>query len=422
MQSNFRTTLASPDAMGTCAHCRRTAAVADLIAHQLFLPSEQKDLLRAACLLHHRNTGLLAPKGLERLLGDIFGEGVPAVVTEDDIPERVRGVLDAYDVPGRGTALESRLGSILRLADAFDQNMEAQPIDREGVDEIFDRLRDSAGAGLWSEESIEALVQATVPPPIGKPESWRVPVFPQAALRTLNLMRNPEAGINDVVQAASLDPAIAGLVMRLANSALFGARTQISTLSQAIIRLGFATAQKAVTSAALHPLFGPLRLQEVWRHSLEVADLSEQLAGHAGKIDPAEAYLAGLLHDVGRIALLSVPLYEAARLHGLENGGCSQVYAENLLLRTDHAELGAQIAAFWKLPEPMVSAMRHHHRPEVAESPLTYLLYIAEFLSGSEEDLPSIIRLETSLKGIGLTWDEVGNCRVSALGQWLAAA
>lgn len=422
-QSHVRTILASPAATGEWAHCRRTAAVADLIAHQLFLRSEEKDLLRTACLLHHQCTGLFAPKNLARLLADIFEEGVPAAVMEDRVPESVRGVLNAYHAPGTGTALESKLAGILSLAEAFDLSMEAQPIEREEVDEILERLDAGAEAGLWSQESIDALVQSTHPPEMGDPDSWRVPVFPQAALQTLNLMRNPSANVADVVEAASLDPAIAGVIMRLANSALFGSRTPASTIAKAIVRLGFATAQKVVTSAALRPLFGGSpRLLETWPHSLKVADLSEQLAGVSGKIDPAEAYLAGLLHDVGRIALLSMPVYDSARLQGLESGGCYQVYAENLLLRTDHAALGARIANSWRLPEPMVSAIRQHHRPESAESPLAHLLYLAEFLSGSEEDLPSVVRLEISMKGARLSWDDVGRCKVSPLGTWLAAA
>jgi putative nucleotidyltransferase with HDIG domain len=256
----------------------------------------------------------------------------------------------------------------------------------------------------------------------GPVESWRVPVFPQAALRALNLIRDPEVNLADVVEAASLDPAIAGLLMRLANSALFGSRTFINTLSKAIVRLGFATSQRVVTAAALGPMFSSPALQTAWKHSLAVADLSEQLAARGGTIDPAEAYLAGLLHDVGRIALLSLPLYDSARLQGLEQGGCPQLYAESLLLRTSHAALGAQIVAGWRLPDRMILAIRCHHRPEETETPLASLLYIAEYLSGAEEDLHSEVRLQSSLRITNLESCDIADCTISALGQWLVAA
>lgn len=422
MQPNLKTVTVGQAAAQFSFHCRRTAAVARLIAHHLFLPSEDKDLLRAACLLHHHNICQLAPKIMEGLVADISGEDASGLVVDNRVHLRICGVLNAYDVPGSGTALESSLAGILRLADAFDQHMEAQPIDGEEVCEILDRLRGGVDAGFWREESIDALVQSTSPPTVGPMEPWRAPVFPQAALRTLSLLRNSRAGLADVVGAASLDPAIAGRVMSLANSALFGSRTPIASLAKAIGRLGFSTAQKVITSAALYPVFSSPKLQEAWQHSQEMADLSEQLACRAGTIDPAEAFLAGLLHDVGRIALLSIPLYDSARLQGLVHGGCPRVYAENLILRTEHAALGAQIATGWRLPDTMVSAIRHHHRPEKAESPLANLLYVAEFLAGPEEDLPSMIRLESSLKAIGLAWNDVRDCTVSVLGSWLAAA
>ena len=234
----------------------------------------------------------------------------------------IRGVLNAYDCPGSGTALESRLGGILRLADAFDQSMEAQPFHGEDLDEILCRLRCGVKGGLWPEESLDALVRSTSGSQIGDPGSWRVPVLPKAALRVLNLMHDRSTTLTALAEAASMDPATAALVVRLANSTLFGAGTRISTLSQAIGRLGFATSQKIVIVAALQPIFGSPKLHEVWRHSLQVADLSEQMALRAGSIDPAQAYLVGLVHDVGRIVLPSMSLYDSARLSGLVLGGC----------------------------------------------------------------------------------------------------
>jgi len=408
----------SPAIAGAPAHSRRTAAVARLIAHHRFLPSAEKDLLYAACLHQHCGSALLKPESAARHLTDTFRGAMR--VLDDDVPIAVRGVLDAWDVPGSGTALESKLAGMLRLAAAFDQEMEAQLADREAVGEILERLRRREKGGL-SAEAIDALTEATRPASIGNPESWRVPVFPQAALRALKIMRNPEASLADLVDAVGLDPSIAGLTMQLANSALLGSRTKTSTLSQAIVRLGFITSKRVIMSAVMRPLFSSDRLQETWQHSIKVADLAEQLACLARTTEPAEAYLAGLVHDVGRMALFSIPPHDFSRLLGLVSDGCPSVYAESLLLRTDHAELGAQICASWRLPKDVISAIRQHHRPEKAESQLAHLLYLAEYLSGAEEDLPSVVRLEAALKGSGLTLVAVNKCTVSALGNWLLA-
>jgi hypothetical protein len=70
----------------------------------------------------------------------------------------------------------------------------------------------------------------------------------------------------------------------------------------------------------------------------------------------------------------------------------------------------------------MVSAIQLHHNPEKATSPLAHLLYLAEYLSGSEEDLPSIIRLGAALRGARLKLEDIRDCQVSPLGNWLAAA
>jgi hypothetical protein len=69
-----------------------------------------------------------------------------------------------------------------------------------------------------------------------------------------------------------------------------------------------------------------------------------------------------------------------------------------------------------------VRAIRQHHRPETATSPLAYLLYLAEHLAGAQEDLPSSLRLELALDGLGLAAADLDRCAPSQLGTWLAAA
>ena len=378
-------------------HCHRVGAIANLIAHHLFLPTEEKNLLQAASLLLHRHA-------------------------DSGAAADVRAVLVAFGKCGLGNPLHRLLGAILRLCDAFDREFQAQPFQHKDAPEILAELRRGVEQGMWPRKNLEALEECTRPQVMPEPSTWRVPVFPQAALQTLNTLRDPGASIPHVVDAARRDPATAGAIVQLANSALYADLEPVSNLQAAVARLGFDTARKVLASLAMRPLLFLPKLERLWPHSIEVADLAEQLAGRARGIDPGEAYLAGLLHDVGRIALLASSLYDSARMQGLEQSGCPAVYAEGLILRTDHAVVGGLIAAKWRLPGHLVRAIRQHHRPETATSPLAYLLYLAEHLAGAQEDLPSSLRLELALDGLGLAAADLDRCAPSQLGTWLAAA
>jgi putative nucleotidyltransferase with HDIG domain len=378
-------------------HCNRVGAIANLIAHHLFLTTEEKGLLHAASLLLHRHAT----------------SGAAA---------DVRAVLAAFGRPGLGNPLHRQLGAILRLCDAFDREFQAQPFHHKDAPEILAGLRRGVDQGMWPRKTLDALEECTKPQVMPEPSTWRVPVFPQAALQTLNTLRDPAASIPHVVDAARRDPATAGAIVQLANSALFADLEEVSALHVAVARLGFDIARKVVASLAMRPLLFLPKLEILWPHSIEVADLAEQLAGRARGVDSGEAYLAGLLHDVGRIALLASSLYDSARMQGLVQSGCPAVYAEGLILRTDHAVVGGLIAAKWRLPGHLVRAIRQHHRPETATSPLAYLLYLAEHLAGAQEDLPSSLRLEMALDGLGLTAADLDRCAPSQLGSWLAAA
>lgn len=402
-------------------HCRRVAGLSNLVSHHLFLPTEQKLLLNTVCMLHHSEEGL-PRRAATRLLRDLFHDALPPGGDDVRIPECARGVLSAWSRPGSGDPLERKLADVLRLCEAFDQEFEAQPLERQKSSEILAGLRSGVAEGLWSQQIIDAFEECTQPQPLPPPFLWRIPVFPEAALETLTAMRDQAASLNRVVECARRDPATAGAVMKLANSALFGARGGVSTLRLAIMRLGFETARKVVITLALRPVLALPKMEGLWSHSLEVADLAEQLASQSDGVDPGEAYLAGLLHDVGRIALRAAPLYDAARLHGLEESGCPAVYAEDLILRTDHAELGAQIAVMWGLPELLVCAIRQHHHPESADVRHAHILYLAEYLSCSNEDLPSRLRLELSMKNLGLSEDQLESCIRSDVSAWLASA
>jgi len=369
-------------------HCRRVASVAQIVAHQLFLSTEQKALLYGASLLHHSDTARFA------------------------LTDETRDVLECFNRPGSGTEEHRLLGEIVRLADAYDCEYEFKLLD----------LREGAAGGLWPSRLVDALEQISATAAVGEPKDWSLPSFAAAAARILALMSRETVSVHNLEEAARTDPAIAGKLVQLANSALFGLRTPVSTLGAAVIRLGFQTSRKVIAAALMRPLMASAREKSLWLHSMEVADLAEQIAERIEAVDGDEAYLSGLLHDAGALVISRLPLYDVARLHGLEHGGCPPVYAENLILRQDHAEIGAKLAEYWKLPAHMSEAIRYHHRPEKAGSPLARLLYVAEFLSCNDEDLPSERRLSNALEGLGLRIDDVVEMKSSSVIEWLAAA
>jgi HD-like signal output (HDOD) protein len=410
-----------PREPGLLMHCRRVAALGQALAHQLFLTTEEKSLLHAGSLLHHYDLDF-TESAMKQLLADLVYDRLARIQDTRRLDENVQRVLRAFAMPGAGSQTERRMAEIIRVADAFDCEYEATALDGRAVDELLSSLSDGAAGGLWPSELVRALQQIASPAPVGEPSHWRVPSFAAASARILSLMSSAEVSVRRLEEAAGSDPATAGRLMQLANSALFCFRTPVSTLGAAVTRLGFRNARKVVAASLALPLLGTRQGRHLWLHSLETADLAEQIADRTGAVDPGEAFLCGLLHDAGALVLSHLPLYDLARLGGLQEGGCPAIYAENLILGRDHADLGADLAEYWRLPAPMPLAIRHHHRPEKAVSPLAHVLYLAEFLAGGEEDIPSHRRLAIALDSFGLCFEETVELKASQISEWLAAA
>jgi hypothetical protein len=101
------------------------------------------------------------------------------------------------------------------------------------------------------------------------------------------------------------------------------------------------------------------------------------------------------------------------RYHRLtEQGHCPPTYAELLLFGCDHGEIGAGVLDGWAFPQDLVEAVRLHHQPERSESHLTSLVYLAEFWSGLDEDLPSVIRVEQCSRRTGVSLDSLASVRI----------
>ncbi len=199
-----------------------------------------------------------------------------------------------------------------------------------------------------------------------------LPVLPEVAAKVLVLVRDSNSSSVDLERLIARDAAISVKVLRIANSALFGFSGSISTLSRALLVLGFNTLRTIVVAASTESLYrtkgSHFKEQLLWEHSLAVAIAARVLARECRFVGAEEAFLAGLLHDIGKTVLdrNEGERYQAV-IESVYNNGTTFLAAEKELLGYDHAEVGALILRRWNLAPALESAVKYHHEPESAE-------------------------------------------------------
>ncbi len=203
-----------------------------------------------------------------------------------------------------------------------------------------------------------------------------LPTLPTSVARLAALMNDPRAGALDFESVIRPDPALTANLLRLANSAYFGLSREVASVRQAVALMGLKRVFEMATSvsfARVIPPFLPgygIAAVDFWTHCIAVGSLSERLARDLGREVPGLLFTAGLLHDVGKLAIGSFLLEEALPMRArLADGRSSFVAAEQAVLGTDHAEVGLAAAQRWALPPAIGVAARWHHAPLEAPTP-----------------------------------------------------
>ncbi len=216
----------------------------------------------------------------------------------------------------------------------------------------------------------------------------RIPAFPPIVLRLLDLLARDTVEIKELVALISSDPAFSAQVLRLANSALFGFRSQIDSIQSALVVLGLQRVRSlSMTVATANHMKGVLQIEELarcWRHMLACALLTEQLARSCSAFED-RAYTAGLLHDVGRLGLLlAYPQEYAALLRDIKRTPLELLDLEKEELGMDHCEAGRTLAEHWNLPPDFqIVAARHHDPQNNSEIDLLTLVHLGCRLADS---------------------------------------
>ncbi|MDI6799689.1 MAG: HDOD domain-containing protein [Actinomycetota bacterium] len=216
-----------------------------------------------------------------------------------------------------------------------------------------------------------------------------LPPFNQIASRALNMINDPTSSAADIGRVIILDQALAAKILKMANSSYYGFARKVTTIGEAIVILGYNTLKSVVFALAMKKFFNQpvegygLDKDGIWRHSVACALASRVVAGKVRYIDPEEAFVAGLLHDVGKL-ILSEYVKEDYDLilNILATSDVTFIEAEESVLGFNHQQIGKMVAEKWNLPDKIGEAIGFHHRPHEAkvEPTLTSIVHLADFI------------------------------------------
>ncbi|MBM9616047.1 HDOD domain-containing protein [Desulfobulbus rhabdoformis] len=232
--------------------------------------------------------------------------------------------------------------------------------------------------------------------------SGNLPSMPQVLVRLLDKCQAPDVDIQEVAQIVNKDAALSAKVLQLVNSAFIGPRKSINTIEQAVVYLGIDSIRNLVISVSVQQVFrrvqtnGLLNMDRFWHHSFSNALLAQKLALVHAKTDPSEAYLAGLLHDIGKLLLwMAFPgSYAPLLLKGIRCTNARLAFLEEEKLQINHCQAGAWLCEEWQLPPLIGDAIRYHHHSvaEVRQAlPLTKIICFADLLSHNPPDAPECV-------------------------------
>lgn len=243
-------------------------------------------------------------------------------------------------------------------------------------------------------------------------EALDLPAMPQVLLRFHEEAGNDGASMDALAQLVMSDPTLSARILAVANSAAFRRGSAMRTIKQSLIALGTRMVRAISAALVVQNVFGRLpgaRAQDLtgfWRHSLLVAELARALAAEGVEIDAEEAYLAGLLHDVGQLLLLGGLGERYLALLGRSGVEAHLVGIEQPAIATDHCAVAAWLVDQWQLPSLMSDAILFHHedaaRIESADA-LTRLLWAAHvgsLIDVIDADSDDALRIASRLGGV----------------------
>ncbi len=203
------------------------------------------------------------------------------------------------------------------------------------------------------------------------------PSMPATGAKMLRMLEDPETTVDEIEDVLRHDPGLTGNVLKLANSAFFGIPSKVASTRQAVLLLGLKKLIQLVIASCINAVMDKpvpgynLPPGDLWRHSIAVSIAAEALVKDKKNIDAEDIFTPALLHDIGKLILGHFVKDEQEAIEKIAAEGVPYVVAENMVLGTDHAEIGARILSQWSFPREVIDAVRWHHDPDYPEKAST---------------------------------------------------
>lgn len=217
-----------------------------------------------------------------------------------------------------------------------------------------------------------------------------LPTLPVIAMEVNRMLQNESVSIDLLSSTIEKDQAIVLKMLKLVNSAFYGARSRVSSVSEAVIRLGFNSVRNIVVSVSVidslvnsGKKIPDFNLEDFWKHSIGVAMTSKYLSEKTGLQEPDDCFVGGLLHDIGLFIMAQVlPDDLSVLFQKMKQLKVSIYDIEKELMPVHHTEIGAYLARKWQLPDDLCDTVDHHHTPHKASvnPELTAIVYMGDLI------------------------------------------
>jgi len=233
-----------------------------------------------------------------------------------------------------------------------------------------------------------------------------LPTLPRTVLKITELVNDPKSSAKDIARIITDDQVLTARLLKLVNSSFYGFPQRISTVNTAIVLLGFDAIRSLLLTTSVFDLFAGRNKknrqdqEKFWDHSLGCAVGAKVIGNYLRHDKIEELFVAGLLHDIGKIVeMLYLPDEFARVVAATTQQNIMMLTAEEEVLGYDHAEIGKLLAGRWNLPIKLEQVIAHHHQPAAAGSFImeAAIVHLADILcralnmgSGGDNKIPPL--------------------------------